>query len=177
MRCRLALRESQRMTLHTLTHEQNPSNAPFIAAATMTLTMQRPLAFHSLFLWLLLQSLHVVHSMEENHNQKVENDVKLGAQQSPRFLRPANHYREPTTDSIHSKNPIQEGVTFSRTIQHLNASFELQLDKNHCQSHDKFGDNHCHYNWGEQVLGNYTVTFPQAIQQGDYMTGTFHVRK
>lgn len=70
---------------------------------------------------------------------------------------------------------VEDGVTFTRTIKHLNASFHLSLQEGHCISHDEYGDNNCHYTWGEQVLGNYSVSSPRTIQHGDYMTGSFHV--
>jgi hypothetical protein len=74
-----------------------------------------------------------------------------------------------------ANTPVQDGLTFTRNIKHLNASFHLDLEGGHCKSHDKYGDNICHYDWGEQVLGNYTVETPRVIQHGDKMTGSFHI--
>ena len=71
---------------------------------------------------------------------------------------------------------VKDGVTFTRSIKHLNATFTLHLEDHHCRTQDMYGDNDCHYDWGEKVLGSYTVVSPHVIQQGDYMTGTFHVR-
>jgi hypothetical protein len=73
-------------------------------------------------------------------------------------------------------SPVEDGLTFSRNIKHLNASFHLELEGNHCLSHDKYGANICHYDWGDDVLGNYTVKTPRMIQHGDTMSGSFHVR-
>ena len=150
--------------LHVRSYEQHPPTSdPTHRNATMSMKM-RP------FLCLLLCFIQMVHTIEDDYHQNQADYDNLRAKKSsslPLVSPAAKH-------SI-TGIPIPDGLTFSRTIRHLNASFELQLDPNHCQSHDKYGDNHCHYQWGEQVLGNYSVTFPQAIQHGDYMTGTFHV--
>ena len=72
---------------------------------------------------------------------------------------------------------VDDGLTFSRDIQKLDASFELHLEQGYCRSHDKYGDNNCHYNWGGVILGNYTVVLPQLIDEGDTMMGDFRVRR
>lgn len=70
---------------------------------------------------------------------------------------------------------VDDGLTFTRSIQKLDASFQLHLQEGHCKSHDKYGDNNCHYDWGDEVIGNYTVVSPQLIHEGDTMTGDFRV--
>jgi hypothetical protein len=71
---------------------------------------------------------------------------------------------------------VDDGLTFTRSIQKLDASFQLHLQEGHCKSHDKYGDNNCHYDWGDDVVGNYTVVSPQLIDEGDSMMGDFRVR-
>jgi hypothetical protein len=101
--------------------------------------------------------------------------------QAPRNLRLASH--SPAADwtvavvGDESFPPIHvdDGLTFTRTIQKLDASFKLNLEEGHCKSHDKYGDNNCHFEWGDNVLGNYTVVSPQLITAGDTMTGDFRV--
>lgn len=71
---------------------------------------------------------------------------------------------------------VDDGLTFSRDIHKLDASFKLNLEEGYCKSHDKYGDNNCHYKWGDAILGNYTVVLPQLIDEGDTMMGDFRVR-
>lgn len=119
----------------------------------------------------LLYLLHTLVScltldLPESIKEKGEKHTKL-SNLRPHFL-----------TSVITKPIIQDGLSFSRKIKHINdASFQLSLDNNHCISHDVYGDNACHYDWGEQVLGNYNVTLDTNIQHGDYMTGSFHVRQ
>jgi len=72
---------------------------------------------------------------------------------------------------------ILKGVTFSRTFTHFpnNASFDMYMDGHHCQERDEFGDNQCHFEWGEDASGNYTMEFVDDIQAGDFVTGSLKV--
>lgn len=81
---------------------------------------------------------------------------------------------------LHDKFPpivVPKGVTFSRNIQRLppNATYQLQFDGNHCKSRDQYGDNNCHYDWGEVVRGNYSLSLPYEIERGDMMHGDFEI--
>ena len=73
---------------------------------------------------------------------------------------------------------IENGVTFSRSFTQLpkNSNFYLQFNDNHCASSDAYGNNACHFNWGETMMGNYSISLPISIDVGDSMTGHFMVR-
>jgi hypothetical protein len=70
-----------------------------------------------------------------------------------------------------------KGVSFQRTITTFpgNSSFELYFDDQHCNSKDAFGDNHCHYDWSDDVTGDYSILVNETITEAAFMTGTFKV--
>lgn len=72
---------------------------------------------------------------------------------------------------------IPQGLSFSRAFQELpeDSSYVIQFDGDHCKSHDQNGDNDCHYDWGDVVRGNYSLSFPTPVDLGDMMHGQFKV--
>ena len=73
---------------------------------------------------------------------------------------------------------IENGVTFTRSFAQLpkDSNFFLQFNDNHCTSSDTHGNNACHFDWGETMVGNYSISLPISIDVGDSMTGHFMVR-
>lgn len=69
----------------------------------------------------------------------------------------------------HLRNSISSGVTFSREISIVpeGSSFDLVFGDNHCTSQDQFGDNECHFDWGETVRGNYKLLLTEELDAGD----------
>jgi hypothetical protein len=57
---------------------------------------------------------------------------------------------------------MDTGVFFSRTLSNLpsDSSFALNFSQYHCQERDGYGDDHCHYDWGEDVVLEYYVVLP-----------------
>jgi len=157
--------------------QKSPSNALFgvcfaaRAATTMT-TMRRRFSLCGLLVCLLLAPSSSLMFPVENNLEKEAQKQEKRKNLRAHFLAP--HLANTPHPALHL--PVQDGVTFTRTIKHLNATFELNLEDGHCATHDKYGDNNCHYDWGEQVLGNYSVQSPHVIEHGDYMTGSFRVR-
>ena len=72
---------------------------------------------------------------------------------------------------------ILKGVTFRRTITRFphEASFVMNMNGHYCQERDEYGDNQCHYEWGQDAAGNYTVQLPDDIEAGDFVTGSLKV--
>lgn len=68
------------------------------------------------------------------------------------------------------------GLSFTRTISDIPGSFDLQFDGNHCQLQDDYGDNECHFDWGEDITGRYKVQIDEDIVEGDVLEGHFKVR-
>jgi hypothetical protein len=73
---------------------------------------------------------------------------------------------------------IEEGVTFTRNINLFpaDAAFVMSLADDDCKQHDVFGDNECHFSWGQNVTGKFNVKFSDQIEEGDYIVGDFKVR-
>lgn len=70
---------------------------------------------------------------------------------------------------------MASGVSFTRDIKQIPGAFDMQLDGNHCQSKDDYGDNNCLFKWGENITGNYTLTTSKTIDEGHKMEGHFKV--
>jgi len=43
--------------------------------------------------------------------------------------------------------------------------------------HDKYGDNQCHFDWGETISGRATVKLSDPIVEGDFMVGALIIDK
>lgn len=91
-----------------------------------------------------------------------------------------------TADQLHEQidnsfppfpKPTKDGVGFRRTISELdeNTSFSLTFGGGQCNAKDEYGNNACHYNWGEAIEANYTVQLGEALDKGDTLQGNFHV--
>ena len=66
------------------------------------------------------------------------------------------------------------GIFLSRSCAVINnaASFEIDMTGHHCSKRDKYGDDVCKYDWGEDVQGNVSLYIPTVeIQAQDYMIG------
>lgn len=74
---------------------------------------------------------------------------------------------------------LESGVSFTWKISQLpqDSSFDLHFDGNKCKSQSIYGDNDCHYNWGDTVSGQYKLSVQEEIVEGDTMTGHFKVRQ
>jgi hypothetical protein len=73
---------------------------------------------------------------------------------------------------------VEKGVTFTRTISKFptDAAFVISLADDDCKQHDVYGDNECHFSWGQNVTGNFKVKFSDQIEEGDFIVGDFKVR-
>ena len=71
---------------------------------------------------------------------------------------------------------VEDGVSVSFDIDMDSASFVLNVDGNHCLERNQWGDNNCHWNWGEVVTGDYSVVTHDTIVGGDTMEGHLTVR-
>jgi hypothetical protein len=90
----------------------------------------------------------------------------------------AETIRSQSSNHFQNLAEVKKGVTFSTKFSQfpVEASFVMNLDGNHCtERDDDHGDNDCHFDWGEYVLGNYTVQFSDQIEQGDFMEGNIKV--
>jgi hypothetical protein len=76
-----------------------------------------------------------------------------------------------------TNSSIASGVTFSREIAAIpnGSSFDLIFGANHCTSQDKYGDNNCHFDWGETLQGSYKLLLTEELDAGDTMSGHFKV--
>lgn len=90
---------------------------------------------------------------------------------------PPNNLRMGPT--IASTSDVEEGVTFTRNINLFpaDAAFVMSLADDDCKQHDVFGDNDCHFSWGQSVTGTFNVKFSDQIEEGDYIIGDFKVRE
>jgi hypothetical protein len=72
----------------------------------------------------------------------------------------------------------QEGRSFTRNINVFpaDAAFVMSLADDDCKQHDVFGDNDCHFSWGQNVTGKFNVKFSDQIEERDYIVGDFKVR-
>jgi hypothetical protein len=72
---------------------------------------------------------------------------------------------------------VEEGVSFTRNINLFpaDAAFVMSLADDDCKQHDVFGDNDCHFSWGQNVTGKFNVKFSDQIEEGDYIVGDFKV--
>ena len=73
--------------------------------------------------------------------------------------------------------PTKDGVGFTRKISRIdsNTSFSLTFGGGRCTSNDQYGNNACHYNWGDAIVANYTVQLGEPLQEGDTLQGHFKI--
>jgi hypothetical protein len=69
------------------------------------------------------------------------------------------------------------GVSFQRTISNFpsNSTFWLTFRDKKCQDSDSFGDNHCHYDWGDYVSADYSIFVNETLTEAAFVKGTFKV--
>jgi len=74
---------------------------------------------------------------------------------------------------------VDPGVTFSRSIKSIEGGSEFRLrfgpDENHCKSADGFGDNECHYSWGDALDATYDLRLETEMVEGDTISGEFKI--
>jgi hypothetical protein len=51
----------------------------------------------------------------------------------------------------------------------------VEFDDQHCTKKDAYGQNDCHYNWGDHVAVNYSIFVNQTLDERAYMEGNFKV--
>jgi hypothetical protein len=78
---------------------------------------------------------------------------------------------------VFASSDVEEGVSFTRNINLFpaDAAFVMSLANDDCKQHDVFGDNDCHFSWGQNVTGKFNVKFGDQIEEGDYIVGDFKV--
>lgn len=91
------------------------------------------------------------------------------------FLR--RHQDDPQV--INDASSIPDGIAFNRTISYLSSadSLKLHFDPKYCKETDVYGENDCHYNWGERVALNYAVFANESLDENAYIEGSFKVNK
>jgi hypothetical protein len=89
------------------------------------------------------------------------------------------HPTQPSTD--HSfPHRILPGITFNRIIEELSPDWVSQISvefSQHCLERDEYGDNQCHYDWGEtlsMVVTACNITTP--LTEVMFFHGVFKVR-
>jgi hypothetical protein len=70
------------------------------------------------------------------------------------------------------------GISFQRTITTFpeDGILHVDFDDDHCTDSDAYGNNHCHYDWNEHVLGDYSILVEETLDEDAFVTGTFKVR-
>jgi hypothetical protein len=63
----------------------------------------------------------------------------------------------------------KKGVSFHRVITNFpdNSEFLLSFEKeeSYCEAIDEFGANNCHFNWREEVVGNFSTAISQQLDE------------
>ena len=79
--------------------------------------------------------------------------------------------------SPHHLRKSSAGVSFQRTISNFpsNSTFLLKFGDKKCQDSDTFGDNHCHYDWGDHVSADYSIFVDETLTDAAFVHGTFKV--
>mmetsp|Transcript_11459 Transcript_11459/g.33788 ORF Transcript_11459/g.33788 Transcript_11459/m.33788 type:complete len:250 (-) Transcript_11459:231-980(-) len=77
---------------------------------------------------------------------------------------------------------VASGVTFSRNIIHINGGSKFHLtfgpevgSTSHCKSADTFGDNNCHYKWGDGLVATYKLDLETELEDSDTIHGHFKI--
>jgi hypothetical protein len=79
--------------------------------------------------------------------------------------------------SPHYLRKSSTGISFQRTISNFpsNSTFWLTFQDKKCQDSDSFGDNHCHYDWGDYVSADYSIFVNETLTEAAFVKGTFKV--
>lgn len=72
------------------------------------------------------------------------------------------------------------GISFTRKVEFKSdeVNIAVDYDDNHCKSKDDYGDNECHYNWGETMNPQIDVKFKtegDGFKEGDLVKGSMRV--
>merc|ERR1712154_39091 len=72
------------------------------------------------------------------------------------------------------------GISFTRKVQFKSdlVNVAVDYDDNHCKSKDQWGDNQCHYDWGETMNPQIDVNFKtegDGFKEGDIVKGSMMV--
>jgi hypothetical protein len=81
-----------------------------------------------------------------------------------------------------SPNPLtsqsskhESGISVSRTVEDNEINLYVALEEDdHCDDHDVFGSNQCHYYWGE-TMHLLSLDFDGELGEGDVVTGSFEI--
>lgn len=62
----------------------------------------------------------------------------------------------------------KEGVTLTHIVkkEYDALSYSVDIIGSYCSTRDVYGDNQCHSDWGERILGNGTVSFNGTVKEG-----------
>jgi hypothetical protein len=87
------------------------------------------------------------------------------------FLRHHHHHHH----RYNASEPT--GIYFSRSISSWSpeSPLQVQFDSKDCKETDVYGENNCHFDWGDQVAVNYSIYVNQTLDESAYLEGTFKV--
>ena len=76
---------------------------------------------------------------------------------------------------------VDPGITFSRSINSVTSGSKFHLafgpaGSNHCHLTDSYGDDQCHYSWGDTLEATYNLQLGTELEEGDTIDGKFKVR-
>eukprot|EP00550_Attheya_septentrionalis_P008280 CAMPEP_0198288604 /NCGR_PEP_ID=MMETSP1449-20131203/7052_1 /TAXON_ID=420275 /ORGANISM="Attheya septentrionalis, Strain CCMP2084" /LENGTH=204 /DNA_ID=CAMNT_0043986773 /DNA_START=341 /DNA_END=955 /DNA_ORIENTATION=- len=102
-----------------------------------------------------------------------DGDTTGGVKEAAQFLRGGNDV-EKISESFPTL--VEEGITFSRTISLLpdGSSFDLQFD-GQCQNEDAYGNNDCHYDWGDTIGAKYSIMVTEELDASATIQGKFKI--
>ena len=87
----------------------------------------------------------------------------------------------PVTSSADSDQSTPLGLSFTRQVSKIpdGSSFQMSMNGTHCSKEDSFGDNICHFNWGDDIIGSFAVDLPSIVvlDKGDIFKGSFFIDK
>lgn len=92
------------------------------------------------------------------------------------FLAFKNQYL--TFEKVETK--ATSGITFKRKVDFKSdeVNVAVDYDDSHCKSRDDYGDNECHYNWGETMNPQININFKtegDGFKEGDIVKGNMWV--
>jgi len=72
---------------------------------------------------------------------------------------------------------LDDGLTFSRSINIQTDALDVhfEFDSDHCDSSDKYGDNNCHYSWGETLRVGIAVNMTEPFTETDRVYASMKV--
>jgi hypothetical protein len=109
-------------------------------------------------------------------------DWLRGLQKSLRLRMGGNHGSSEASFLRHHHHRFNAseptGIYFSRSISSWSpdSPLQVQFDSKHCKETDVYGENNCHFDWGDQVDVNYSIYVNQTLDESAYLEGTFKVK-